>query len=283
VFLSREEISEALERLESKRNIIIEGPPGVGKTFVAEKLAYALMEAADPRRVTKVQFHPSYSYEDFVRGFRPTSVAGQFELADGPFLKACASAAAEPDLRHVLIIDEINRGNTSQVFGELLMLLEADKRDMKPGITMLYPRSPEERTSVPRNLFVIGTMNRADRSLALVDYALRRRFAFISLSPRFGDPAFRKWLSDRRMSDDLVQHVIQRMNALNATIEEDRQLGPEYRIGHSFFCPRGDDFSGLSMPWFRRIVETEIVPLLEEYWYGFPEKVNAASSALMAS
>lgn len=282
VFLSRDELNEALERLESKRNIIIEGPPGVGKTFVAEKLAYALMESADPRRVTKVQFHPSYSYEDFVRGFRPTTVAAQFALVDGPFLRACASAAAEPDLRHVLIIDEINRANTSQVFGELLMLLEADKREMRPGVTLLYPRSPAERFSVPRNLFVIGTMNRADRSLALVDYALRRRFAFISLSPRFGDPAFRKWLSDRQMTDDLVQHVIQRMNALNATIEEDRQLGSEYRIGHSFFCPRGDDFSGLSVSWFGRIVETEIVPLLEEYWYGFPEKVNAAAAALLA-
>jgi 5-methylcytosine-specific restriction protein B len=169
------------------------------------------------------------------------------------------------------------------VFGELLMLLEADKRDMKHGITLLYPRSSEERFSVPRNLFVIGTMNRADRSLALVDYALRRRFAFISLSPRFADPAFRKWLSDRRMSDDLVRHIIQRMNSLNATIEEDRQLGAEYRIGHSFFCPRGDDFSGLSISWFRSIVETEIVPLLQEYWFGFPEKVNAATNALTAS
>jgi 5-methylcytosine-specific restriction enzyme B len=282
VFLSRDEFSQALERLESKRNVIVEGPPGVGKTFVAEKLAYALMEAADPRRITKVQFHPSYSYEDFVRGFRPTSVAAQFQLLDGPFLRACQAAASQPDLRHVLIIDEINRGNTSQVFGELLMLLEADKREMKPGVTLLYPRSPDERFSVPRNLFVIGTMNRADRSLALVDYALRRRFAFISLSPRFGDPAFRKWLSDRGMADELIQHVITRMNALNATIEEDRQLGREYRIGHSFFCPRGDDFSALTVSWFRRIVETEIIPLLDEYWFGFPEKVNSAAASLLS-
>lgn len=281
VFLSRGELLRALSRLESKRNIIVQGPPGVGKTFVAEKLAYALMESADARRVTKVQFHPSYSYEDFVRGFRPTDVAAKFQLVDGPFLLACRAAAAQPDLRHVVIIDEINRGNTSQVFGELLMLLEADKREMHPGITLLYPRSIEERFSVPRNLFVIGTMNRADRSLALVDYALRRRFAFISLEPRFGDPAFRKWLADRKMAEDLIQHVIHRLNALNATIAEDRQLGSDYQVGHSFFCPRGDDFAGLTVDWFRDIVETEIVPLLEEYWYESPDRVTAAAAALL--
>jgi len=281
VFLTRVELEQALDRLESKRNAIIQGPPGVGKTFIAQKLAYALMESSDWRRVTTVQFHPSYSYEDFVRGFRPTREAGRFELVDGPFLRACQAAQAQPDLRHVLIIDEINRGNTSQVFGELLMLLEADKRDIKPGVTLLYRRSDHERFSVPRNLFVMGTMNRADRSLALVDYALRRRFAFISLTPRFGDPAFSRWLGERGMAVNLIQHIVQRMNALNGMIEEDPQLGRDFQVGHSFFCPRGDDFSRLDMDWYRAIVTTEIVPLLEEYWFDAPEKVKNATAALL--
>lgn len=282
VFLARIELEQALDRLESKRNVIIQGPPGVGKTFIAQKLAYALMESSDWHRVTTVQFHPSYSYEDFVRGFRPTRDAGRFELVDGPFLRACQAAEEHPDLRHVLIIDEINRGNTSQVFGELLMLLESDKRAIKPGVALLYRRSDDERFSVPRNLFVIGTMNRADRSLALVDYALRRRFAFISLTPRFGDPAFSRWLGERGMAAHLIQHIVQRMNALNGMIEEDPQLGRDFQVGHSFFCPRGDDFSRLDVDWYRAIVTTEIVPLLEEYWFDAPEKVKSAAAALLS-
>ncbi len=283
VFLSRAELQEALDRLIAKRNLIIQGPPGVGKTFVAQKLAYALMEVVDPRRVTIVQFHPSYAYEDFVRGFRPTDEAGKFELVDGPFLRACRAAEAEPDLAHVFIIDEINRGNTSQVFGELLMLVEADKRGMRPGVTLQYRRSDDERFSVPLNLFIVGTMNRADRSLALVDYALRRRFAFITLIPRFSDPAFRGWLLERQMSEALIQHIVQRLNAVNMMIAEDAQLGRDFQVGHSFFCPRGDDFSHLDLNWYREIVQTEIVPLLEEYWFDAPEKVKSAATALLAT
>jgi 5-methylcytosine-specific restriction protein B len=282
VFLTRPEIETALSRLKDKKNIVLQGAPGVGKTFVATKLAYALIEASDPTRVHLVQFHPSYSYEDFVRGYRPTGQAGGFELRDGPFLRVCQRADADPDRAHVLIIDEINRGNLSQVFGELFMLLEADKRGSKHATTPLYRRSDDEQLTVPGNLFVIGTMNIADRSLALVDFALRRRFAFLTLEPRFGDPAFRHWLLEREMSEALVTRIVRRMADLNERIAGDPRLGPAFRVGHSFFCPRGDEFSTLGDRWFEEVVETEIAPLLREYWYDEADKANGAVEQLLA-
>lgn len=276
VFLSEPEIEIALRRLRTKKNIVLQGAPGVGKTFVARKLAYALLEARDDTRVTLVQFHPSYSYEDFVRGYRPTGEAGRFELRDGPFLRACQQAAADRDRDYVLIIDEINRANLSQVFGELFMALEADKRGRKGAPTPLYRKSDDERLEVPPNLYVIGTMNIADRSLALVDFALRRRFAFVTLEPRFGDQAFRRWLHDRGMSDALITRVVRRMGDLNEQIALDPRLGPAFRIGHSFFCPRGDDFADFGDEWFDEIVQTEIAPLLGEYWYDDAAKASVA-------
>ncbi|MEZ4315471.1 MAG: hypothetical protein R3F14_46225 [Polyangiaceae bacterium] len=160
------------------------------------------------------------------------------------------------------------------------MLLEADKRGRKNAVAPLYPRG-DEPFFVPENVYVIGTMNIADRSLALVDFALRRRFAFLTLEPRFSDPSYRRWLRDRAMPEALSQLVIQRLSALNERIAADSQLGPAYRLGHSFFCPRGDDFSQLDIEWYREIVATEIVPLLEEYWYDAPEKARAAEQDLL--
>ncbi len=280
-FLREDEVRLAVARLQAKGALILQGAPGVGKTFVARKLAYVLMEARDNRRVTTVQFHPSYSYEDFVRGYRPTGEAGRFELKDGPFMLVCEQARRDPDRRDVLIVDEINRGHLSQVFGELFMLLEADKRGREHAVTPLYRRADNETFYVPKNLFLIGTMNLADRSLALVNFALRRRFAFVTLEPRFGDPVFRRWLRERKMPDTVSQLIVQRMGALNAQIAADPQLGPVFRIGHSFFCPSGDDFSNLGESWFRQVVQTEIVPLLEEYWYDAPGRAKSAADELL--
>jgi len=280
VFLPEEEIKKILRRLKSKKNLLLQGAPGVGKTFIAKRLAYALMEAKDDSRITMVQFHPSFSYEDMVRGYRPAGASGKFILVDGPFLQLRRKAEDDPDRDYVLIVDEINRGNVSQVFGELVMLLEADKRGKDNCVVPLYQRSDDETLHVPPNLYVIGTMNIADRSLALVDYALRRRFAFVTLTPRYDDPMYRKWIKERGMAPALCQLIIDRMTALNQQISGDSQLGEAFRVGHSFFCPSGKDFSTLDEQWYREIVDTEIKPLLGEYWYDDPAKAKIAFEKL---
>lgn len=280
VFHGEDQLKTMLSRLATKKNLILQGAPGVGKSFLARRLAYALLEASDDSRIEHVQFHPSYSYEDFVRGYRPTGEAGKFELKDGPFLSFCEKAETD-DRPHVLIIDEINRGNLSQVFGELFLLLEADKRG-GDGVTPIYTHKTGEKIAVPANLHVIGTMNIADRSLALVDFALRRRFAFVTLEPRFSAPSFRSYLRERKMKESLCDRIIQRMNALNEKIAQDIALGPAFRVGHSFFTPRGDDFSTLEDDWFRMVVSTEIDPLLHEYWHDSIDKADSAITELLA-
>lgn len=282
-FLTKEQIAEILERLQAKKALILQGAPGVGKTFLARKLAYALMEEIDSERCEMVQFHQSYSYDDFVRGYRPMpNQAGMFGLQNGVFYEFCQRAANDPNHEYVFIIDEINRGNLSQIFGELLMLIEYDKRGAEHSVPLVYRSKDEERFYIPSNLYLIGLMNIADRSLAMVDYALRRRFAFFTLQPQYESDLFRQWLLDQEMNPRLVERIIKRMTTLNQKIKEDPLLGENYQIGHSFFCPKGENFNGLDENWYRSIVRTEIVPLLKEYWFDNPKKAEDAERDLLA-
>lgn len=281
IFLSELEINEIIERLKSKKALILQGPPGVGKTFLAKKLAYALMQEIDLDRLEMVQFHQSYSYDDFVRGYRPDG-NGSFNLKNGLFYEFCQRAINNPDQEYVFIIDEINRGNLSQIFGELLMLIESDKRGVENSVSLVYHTKNEARFYIPENLYIIGLMNLADRSLAMVDYALRRRFAFFTLQPKYESEIFKHWLLERNMKAQLVDLIIKKLSSLNEKIKADNLLGENYQIGHSFFCPKGDDFSNLNENWFRSIIKTEIVPLLKEYWFDNPKKAEDAEKELLS-
>ncbi len=283
VFLTEAELDRILERLESKKAMILQGPPGVGKTFLSRKLAYALMKEVDQERLEMVQFHQSYSYDDFVRGYRPLeNKGGSFGIQDGVFYNFTQKAINDPDREYVFIIDEINRGNLSLIFGELLMLIEADKRGPDFAVPLIYHNPDELRFYVPQNLYLIGLMNLADRSLSTLDYALRRRFVFVTLKPQYESEQFRHWLLERSMKPELVDLIVTRMSELNRQIKDDPLLGENYQIGHSYFTPRGDNFAGLDMNWYRSIVQTEIVPLLKEYWFDNPKKVEEAEARLLA-
>ncbi len=267
-FLPAAELNGLLDLLRHKKNLVLQGPPGTGKTWLARRLAYALVGTKDPSRVTAVQFQPSLSYEDFVRGWRPHAGkdgVGGLRLTDGVFLECVAAALAEPEEHFVLVIEEINRGNPAQILGELLTLLETDKRIPGEALRLAYPRHAEERVYVPPNLHIIGTMNIADRSLALVDLALRRRFVFHTLTPQLNG-AWRQWCQKAGAPAGLVDTIAQRMGALNAAISEDSRLRAQFCVGHSFVTPPSDGVVDWNT-WFRTVVETEIGPLLDEYWY----------------
>ena len=279
-FLEKERLATILERLRSKKNVILQGPPGTGKTWLAKRLAFALIGHRSESRVRPFQFHPNLSYEDFVRGWRPGEDA-RLDLVDGPFLRVINDAAADLSSDYVVVIEEINRGNPAQIFGEMLTLLEADKRTSEDALALSYSRSPQERVHIPPNLYVIGTMNLADRSLALVDLALRRRFAFIDLEPTFGD-RWRDWVSANYSIDvEFLSDVERRMTLLNQTIAGDTSLGPQFRIGHSVVTPVPSSPTDKSREWFTQLVETEIGPLLDEYWFDNSDKSRDEKNRLL--
>ncbi len=260
VYMSKERYDELVELLRMKKNVILQGAPGVGKTFIAERLAYSMIGEKNPDRVEMIQFHQSYSYEDFIMGYRPTERG--FELKDGAFYKFCKKAQEVSENEYFFIIDEINRGNLNKIFGELFMLIESDKRDKR--ITLLYK---DENFSVPSNVHLIGLMNTADRSLAMVDFALRRRFAFITLQPGFETEGFKRLQT--AINHPKFDRVVQTVKELNAKIIRDKDLGDGFCVGHSFFCVEPENFSE---NWLRRVVHFELIPLLREYWFDAPDE-----------
>lgn len=278
-FVPEAELHSMLKRWTEKKNLILQGPPGTGKTWLAQRLAKALIgqKNVTDQQLRIVQFHPALSYEDFVRGYRPGG-DGRLTLTDGLFLQVVQAAIAQPDVEHVLIIEEINRGNPAQVLGEMLTLLEGSKRSRADAMELAYSKSHGEKVYVPENLYVIGTMNVADRSLALVDLALRRRFAFVNLSPSLNS-AWHQWCRDKGMDGATIANIQTRMDALNGEIVADRALGPQFRIGHSYVTPYEPVAN--AQAWFENVVHSEIGPLLHEYWFDTPKRADEAVELLL--
>lgn len=261
VYMTEKRYENLVAVLRNKKNIILQGAPGVGKTFAARRLAWSMMDEKDDNRIEFVQFHQNYSYEDFMMGYKP--VEDGFELKYGIFYRFCQKAANQPDKEFFFIIDEINRGNMSKIFGELLMLIEKDYRGTKA--TLAYNGLS---FSVPRNLYIIGMMNTADRSLAMIDYALRRRFSFFEVEPGFDSEGFIHYQNG--LNNETLNELISKVKDLNHEIALDKSLGKGFCIGHSYFC--GRDIC--TDEWMHSIVDYDILPMLSEYWFDDPNKLQ---------
>lgn len=270
-YVSEQEYTTLVALLENDMNLVLEGAPGVGKTYLAKRLAYSIMGKKDTDRVEMVQFHQSYSYEDFIMGLRPTSNPEKpWEIKPGIFYDFCRKAEVDSENKYFFIIDEINRGNLSKIFGELFVLLEPDKRGNE--IRLLYNN---EKFSIPKNVYLIGTMNTADRSLALIDYALRRRFSFYDLTPAFDKAGFIDY--EKSLKNQKLDRLIEVIKQLNQAISSDESLGEGFRIGHSYLCNLKNDST------LGNIIEYKIIPLLKEYWFDSPSIVNDWAERLRES
>lgn len=275
VYITEKEYDKLKNLILDKKNIILQGSAGVGKSYAAKRLAYSIIGEKDNERVKMIQFHQSYSYEDFIIGYRPTESG--FELKEGVFYKFCKEAEMDENKenKYFLIIDEINRGNISKIFGELFMLIENDKRGEEYALELVY--KDDEKFFVPENLYIIGLMNTADRSLAMLDYALRRRFIFIDIEPAFNKPQFREDLESKNIDKDLINKIIEKFIKLNETIKSDKTLGKGYTIGHSYFC----NIKNLNKEDYEDIINYEIAPTLRKYWFDNEDKAEKEIKELL--
>lgn len=261
VFMSENDYNRLRSIILKKKNIILQGAPGVGKTYAAKRLAYSIMGVKDNERIEFIQFHQNYSYEDFVMGYKP--VEEGFELKFGVFYRFCKKAENHPDKEYFFIVDEINRGNMSKIFGELLMLIEADYRGT--AATLAYNGLP---FSVPRNIHIIGMMNTSDRSLAMIDYALRRRISFYEMKPGFSTKGFIKY--QKTLNNTTLDSLLEKIKQLNEEISSDASLGKGFCIGHSYFC----NLSDINNDMLKDIIDYEILPMLSEYWFDDNAKLQ---------
>lgn len=272
VFMDSAEYTRLKSLLLGKKNIILQGAPGVGKTYSAKRLAYSIIGEKNESRIEFIQFHQNYSYEDFIMGYKPKEDGG-FELKRGVFYNFCKKAQSDPNKDYFFIIDEINRGNMSKIFGELLMLIENGYRGEMHEIRLAYN---DEHFFVPENLYIIGMMNTADRSLAMIDYALRRRFSFFDIVPGFDTEGFNKYKEN--LNSETFNQVIDAIKALNAEIAEDDSLGQGFCIGHSYFCNQ-DSFDKM---WLENVIKYDIEPMLREYWFDNAEKFKKETYKLLS-
>ncbi len=270
-FFSEEFFNNIIDTLKVKKNIILQGPPGTGKTFISKKLAERI--TGKKENIFSIQFHQSYSYEEFVVGYKPNS-EGNFALQKGSLIQICEKAKQNENENFVMFIDEINRANISKVFGELLSLIENDKRGPENAVKILYSEN-DINFYIPDNIYFICAMNTADRSLKMVDYALRRRFSFFEFKPEFDKPEFKNFLKDKNVNAKTIDRIVNNISKVNQQISDDNfELGDGYCIGHSYFCPKGNSSDSFGDQWYEQIIEYEIKPLINEYYFDKPDQAK---------